>query len=70
VTALANSLRRVWSATSRVPHQTGWGTRGSFQNPALTTTLAGSLYEGLLALIEIAHCSAPTVLLIAWNIFR
>ena len=26
--ALANSLRRIWSAKNRVPHLTGWGNSG------------------------------------------
>ena len=71
MTVLANSLRRIWSAKSRVPHLTGWGTRSSLPNSAKrTTTLAGSVYEGILALSEVARHSAPTVLVIVLNIFR
>ena len=71
MTVLANSLRRIWSAKSRVPHLTGWGTRGSPTSPTnQTTTLAGSVYEGVLALSEVARQSAPTVLVIVLNIFR
>jgi hypothetical protein len=28
-TALLSSLKRIWSAKNRVPHQTGWGTSGA-----------------------------------------
>lgn len=66
MTALANSLKRIWVATGRVPHLTGWGTSGS---PA-GTTLAGTIYEGVLALTEVARQSAPSVLVIVLNIFR
>lgn len=68
MTDLANSLKRIWSAKSRVPHQTGWGTRGSLAREG--TTLAGSVYESVLALTEIARHSAPTVVVIVLNIFR
>ena len=68
MTALANSLKRIWSAKSRVPHQTGWGTNGSL--PTKDTTLAGSVYEAVLAMTEIARHSAPTVLVFVLNIFR
>ena len=69
MTALANSLKRIWSAKSRVPHLTGWGACGS-QNSTKATTLLGSVYEGVLALTEVAHRTAPTILVIVWNIFR
>jgi hypothetical protein len=61
MTALANSLKRIWVATGRLPHLTGWGTCGS---------LAGSLFESALALKAVARQSAPTVLVIILNIFR
>ena len=64
--ALANSLKRIWAATGRVPHLTGWGTSGS---PA-GTTLARSIYEDVLALTAAARQSAPAVLVIVLNIFR
>jgi len=66
MTVLANSLRRIWSAKGRVPHLTGWGTDGSATN----TTLLGSAYESLLALVELARHSAPSVVVIVLNIFR
>jgi len=68
MTALANSLKRIWSAKSRVPHLTGWGTGGCL--PTKGTTLAGSVYESVLALTEVARQSAPTVLVVVLNIFR
>jgi hypothetical protein len=71
MTALAASLKRMWSAKSRVPHLTGWGTCGSLPNTASrNTTLAGSVYDGVLALSDMARQSAPTVLVIVLNLFR
>jgi hypothetical protein len=70
MTVLAHSLKRIWSATNRVPHQTGWGTRGSLLNLTEETTLVGSAHEGVLAFTEFARQTAPTLLLIVWNIFR
>jgi len=68
--ALAHSLMRIWSAKNRVPHLTGWGMRGSLWNENNETTLVGSAYESVLALSEAARQSAPTTLLIVWNILR
>lgn len=68
MTALANSLKRIWSARSRVPHQTGWGTNGSL--PTEGNNLAGSVYETVLALTELARHSAPAVFVVVLNIFR
>lgn len=68
--ALANSLKRIWSAKNRVPHQTGWGTRGSLLNENNEATLVASAYEGVRALTEAARQTAPTILLIVWNILR
>ena len=70
MTVLAHSLKRIWSAKNRVPHQTGWGTCGSLQNVTKENSLVGSVYEGVLALTEVARQTAPTILLIVWNIFR
>ena len=66
MTALADSLKRIWSAKSRVPHLTGWGTDG----PLAATTPLGSAYERVLALAALARQSAPTVVVIVLNIFR
>jgi hypothetical protein len=66
MTALASSLKRIWSAKGRVPHQTGWGTSGS-KDPATPQVW---VHERFLALIEVAQRMVPTVLVITWNIFR
>jgi len=66
MTALAKSLKRIWAATVRAPHLTGWATSGS---PA-GTSLADSIYEDVLALTEVARQSAPAVLVIVLNLFR
>jgi len=70
MTVLANSLKRIWAATSRVPHLTGWGTCGTVQSSTPRITLAGSIYESVLALVELGRHNAPTVVIIALNIFR
>ena len=69
MTALASSLKRIWSAKGRVPHQTGWGTSGS-QHPATERTPQVWVHERFRALIEVAQRMVPTVLVITWNIFR
>ena len=70
MTLLAHSLKRIWSAKNRVPHLTGWGTRGSLPNMHEQTSLVGLAYDGVLALNELARQNAPTILPIVWNIFR
>ena len=70
MTVLVHSLKRIWSAKDRVPHLTGWGTRGSLPNMTKGATLLGTAYEGVLALTGVARQTAPTILLIVWNIFR
>lgn len=70
MTAVAHSLKRIWSAKNRVPHLTGWGTRGSLGNASKGATLVGSACEGVLALTEVARESAPTIVPIVWSIFR
>ena len=70
MTVLAHSLKRIWSAKNRVPHQTGWGTCGSPENVIEEPTLFSPAYEGLLALTALARQTAPTILPIVWNIFR
>jgi hypothetical protein len=70
MTVLAHSLKRIWSAKNRVPHQTGWGTRGSLPNMNEQTSLVGLAFDGVLVLTELARQTAPTILPIVWNIFR
>ena len=69
MTALVNSLKRIWYARNRRPHRTGWGPRGSQKN-ITNTTLIGSVYESFLALTGVARQTAPTILVVVWNIFR
>lgn len=66
MTVLANSLKRIWSAKGHVPHLTGWGTDGSLAR----TTMIGSAYESVLAVVELARHIAPSVVVIVLNIFR
>lgn len=70
MTALANSLRRVWSAKNRVPHLTGWGTAGSRKAAKDAATLFKWAHDRFLELIEAAQRNVPTAIAIAWNIFR
>ena len=70
MTALANSLRRVWSAKSRVPHLTGWGTSGSRNAVKEPTKLFNWTHKRILELIEAAQRNVPTAIVIALNIFR
>ena len=67
---LANALTHVRSAKNRVPHRTRWGTSGSLTHAIEHLTLWGVIYESVLALAQITRRTAPTVLLIVWNIFR
>lgn len=57
--SLAYSLKRIWSARNRVPHQTGWGTFG-FPGTGMTID----------HMIEAAQTALPTILAIVLNIFR
>jgi len=61
VTALANSLKRIWSAKNRVPHLTGWGTSGS--------SFAWMQERGL-ELLEAVQRNVPIAIIVALNIFR
>ena len=65
---LANSLKRIWSAKNRVPHLTGWGTSG-FIRPALRV-VAPWAHQRILEFAAVARRTAPTIFLIAYNIFR
>ena len=68
MTALANSLKRIWSAKNRVPDLTGSGTSGFI--PKDKTTLADWAYESALELVRLGWRTAPTVIVIACNLFR
>ena len=69
MTALANSLKRIWSAKNRVPHLTWWGTSGSIEVSASTTKVY-SAYVTVRELVALARRTAPTIFVIAYNIFR
>jgi hypothetical protein len=69
MTALANSLRRIWSAKNRVPRLTGWGASG-FRIAADETTLDCWARARLRDLVVAALRTAPTVIVVALNIFR
>lgn len=68
MTALANSLRRIWSATNRVPRLTGWGISGSAV--LSETVLVVRARETLREIIALAHQTAPTLIVVMLNIFR
>jgi len=63
MTALVLSLKRIWSATNRVPHQTRWGTAGS-----LPLTRRAS--DHLLRLLELGQCSMPSIVAFTLNLLR
>lgn len=67
MTVLANSLKRIWSAKDGVPHRTGWGTSRSTTEGM---TMAGRAFEMFLELVELAQRAAPTVIVVALNLFR
>ena len=64
MTALANSLKRVWSAKNRVPHLTGWGTSGSRQ------AAQEWAHERVVEVMEAVQRNVPTAIILALNIFR
>ena len=59
--ALANSLKRIWSAKNRAPHLTGWGTSGS---------RVSWMQERGLEIVEAVQRNVPIAIILAWNIFR
>ena len=70
MTALANSLQRIWSAMNGVPHQTRWGTPGSQPLAEGGLTLVGLAVEKYLELVELAQRTAPSIIAFTLNIFR
>jgi hypothetical protein len=69
MTALAKSLKRVWSAKNRVPHLTGWGTSGS-RKASKGETLACWAYERAVDLLGVFRRTAPTFIVVACSFFR
>lgn len=68
--ALANSLRRIWSAKNRVPRLTGRGIAGGHAASAQRAAIFLWAEERLIHLADIFHRTAPTIVLVALNIFR
>ena len=69
MSTLANSLRRIWSAKNRVPRLTGWGISGGYATAAERTPFLWA-EERLLHLVDLFRRTAPTIVLVALNIFR
>jgi len=70
MTALVNSFKRIWSAKNWVPRLTGWGTPGSRQTATEKAAFVAWSREPFLELIAAARRTAPTVIVVALNIFR
>jgi hypothetical protein len=71
MTALANSLRRIWSAKSRSPRLTGRGRSGSIQEVGTQANdFAAWLLDTYLELAEVTQRTAPTIVVIALQILR
>lgn len=70
MTALASSLKRIWSAKNRVPHPNSWGTTGSLCPATEETFTIGQLMERFSELIALAQRTAPTIVVVALSIFR
>jgi hypothetical protein len=68
VNALAHSRKRIWSASNRVPHLTGWGTSGSHW--LKETSLLRWIHDRFLELVEVAQRTAPIAMAFALNLFR
>jgi len=65
MTALAYSLRRIWSATNRVPRLTGWGDSGSHD-----LMRRGWVRERVGQLVTLGHSFVPKVVVIVLTILR
>jgi hypothetical protein len=63
--ALAHSLRRIWSATNRVPRLTGWGDSGTHDS-----TPRGWVCERLGQLVSLGHGFVPNLVVIVLTILR
>jgi hypothetical protein len=71
MTALANSLLRIWSAKSRNPRLTGRGQSGSASVTVLQESgFAAWVRDRYLELSEITQRTAPTVVVIVLRILR
>lgn len=71
MTAMADSLRRIWSAKSRSPRLTGRGASGSTTGFKLQENrFTSRVRDKFLELAELAHRTAPTVFVIALQLLR
>jgi hypothetical protein len=70
MTALANSLKRLWSAKNRIPRQTRRGTFGSGCALLPETGFAHRAHERFHALKEVVQRSIPTLIVLACSFFR
>jgi hypothetical protein len=71
MTALVNSLRRIWSAKSRSPRLTGRGRSGSVSAAGTEANgFATWVLDTYLELAELTQRTAPTVVVIALRILR
>jgi hypothetical protein len=70
MSALASSLRRIWSAKNRIPRLTGRGISGGCAASAQSTATFLWAEERLIHLDDIFRRTAPTIVLVALNIFR
>jgi hypothetical protein len=65
MSALARSLRRIWSATSRVPRLTGWGDSGSH-----AFAPRGWAREKFGQLVSLGHGFVPNLVVIVLTVLR
>ena len=68
--ALANSLVRIWSANNRVPRLTGRGNPGCGVGALRVWMRDSSARRTVSEIVAFVERTAPTVLLLAFNIFR
>jgi hypothetical protein len=69
MTALTNSLKRVWSVKNGVSHLSGWEISGS-RKASKGETLARWAYERAGDLIGVFRRTAPTIIVVACTFFR
>jgi hypothetical protein len=73
MTALANSLRRIWSAKSRSPRLTGRGQSGSMARKEISSQesdFAAWVRDKFLELAEITQRTTPTAIVLALRLLR
>ena len=71
MTALANTLQRVWSAKGRLPRLTGRGESDFSGNVSdAGRTAIAQWAQSLGELYQLARRTAPTVVVIALRLFR